>query len=232
MNPSRITEINKDTFWVLMAGAKEHCGQNQDAFLQWVEDRLSEMAPEQALNFDAIIHGYRELAYKYGLWTAASILCDGCTDDGFIDFRGWLIAQGKGAYMSALKDPDSLADIPVHGRCCFESISYAGDSVYRKLTGRSANSCFDRAAYLALVEELKKDIVYGKGIDCPYTWSEAAVHLPKLCGKYLTPQELAWCIKYDDNPWNMTSPEIKKARAAMKGQGKRTRPKKDRGDSR
>ena len=231
MSPSPITEINKDTFWVLMTEAKEHCGQNQDAFLQWVENRLLEMAPEQALNFDAIIHGYRELAHKYGLWTAASILCDGCTDDGFIDFRGWLIAQGKEVYMAALKDPDSLASITTDGQCCFECISYAGNYAYEKLTGRNANSCFDRATYLALVEELKKDIVYGKGVDCPYTWSEAAIHLPKLCGKYLRPEELAWRIKYHDNPWNMTSPEIKKARAAAE-KDKRTRSKKKREKSR
>lgn len=227
MSSSLITEINKDTFWVLMAEAKEHCGQNQDAFFQWVENRLSEMAPEQALNFDAIIHGYRNLANKYGLWTAASILCDGCTDDGFMDFRGWLIAQGKEVYMAALKNPDSLADITIYGQCCFESISYAGDYVYEKLTGRSADDCFDRATYLAFVEELKKDVVYGKGVECPYTWSEAAIHLPKLCGKYLSPEELAWRIKYHDCPWNMTDPEIKKARADAE-KGKRTRSKKKR----
>ena len=28
----RITEINKDTFWELIAQAKEQCGQDQDAF--------------------------------------------------------------------------------------------------------------------------------------------------------------------------------------------------------
>ena len=45
------------------------------------------MGPEQALHFDAIIHGYRDLAYKYGLWSAASILCDGCSDDGCYAFE-------------------------------------------------------------------------------------------------------------------------------------------------
>ena len=41
------------------------------------------MGPEQALNFDAVIHGYREAAYKYGLWCAAAIMLDGCSDDSF-----------------------------------------------------------------------------------------------------------------------------------------------------
>lgn len=86
------TKIDKDAFWDLIAQAKAQCGQDQDAFAKWLEGRLTEMGPEQALNFDAIIHGYRDLAYKYGLWSAASILCDGCSNDGFIDFRDWLIA--------------------------------------------------------------------------------------------------------------------------------------------
>ena len=67
--------------------------------------------------------------------------------------------------MAALKDPDSLASITTDGQCCFECISYAGNYAYEKLTGRNANGCFDRVTYLALVEELKKDIVYGKGVD-------------------------------------------------------------------
>lgn len=223
------TEINKDTFWELIAQAKEQCGQDQDAFSQWLEDRLTEMGPEQALHFDAITHAYRDLAYKYGLWCAASVLCDGCTDDGFIDFRGWLIAQGREVYMAALKDPDSLADVPAYGGCCFGSLSYVGSYAYEKLTGCDSYEGFDREAYQALVEKLKQDIVYGEGIGYPYTWSETAVYLPKLCAKHMTPQEIAWRIQHHNDTWNSTSPEIQAARAAAK---KSRKIKKDRGDPR
>ena len=224
-----VTEINKDTFWELIAQAKEQCGQDMDAFAQRLEDRLIEMEPEQALNFDNIAHGYRDLAYKYGLWSAATILCDGCTDDGFIDFRDWLIAQGREVYMSALKDPDSLADVPACDDCYFESLGYVGDLVYAKLTGRNSYSSFDRNAYQALVDELKKDVVYGEGIDYPYTWSETAAYLPRLCGKYMTPEELAGRIKYHNDTWNVTSPDIQEARATAQ---KSKKIKRDRGDSR
>lgn len=224
-----VTEISKDTFWELIGQAKERCGQDMDAFAQWLEDRLMEMEPEQALNFDNIAHGYRDLAYKYGLWSAAAILCDGCTDDGFIDFRDWLIAQGRDVYMAALKDPDSLADIPAYGDCYFEGLSYIGGSVYEKLTGLNSYNSFDRNAYQALVDELGKDIVYGEGIDYPYTWSETAAYLPKLCGKYMTPEELAGRIKYHNDTWNITSPDIQEARATAQ---KSKKIKRDRGDSR
>ena len=224
-----VAEINKDTFWELISQAKEYCGQDTDTFAQYLEERLTAIGAEQALRFDAIVHGYQDLAYKYGLWSAASVMLDGCSDDGFIDFRGWLIAQGKDVYLAALKDPDSLADLPACKQCCFESISYVGSSVYEKLTGRGAYDRFEQAAYQALVEELKKDIDYGEGIGYPYTWSETAAYLPKLCGKYMTPEELAQRIGQRDDTWNTTNPEIQSARTAAK---KSKRVKRNRGDAR
>lgn len=229
MSEMPVAEINKDTFWILIAQAKEQCGQDQDAFYQFLKDRLTALGPEQALNFDGIIHAYRELADQYGLWTAASIMCDGCSDDGFIDFRGWLISQGRDVYMAALKDPDSLADLPVCGSCCFEVISYAGNVVYEKLTGRQRFDRFDRDAQKALVEDLRKDIVYGEGVGYPYTWSDTVSYLPRLCAKYMSPEELSWLIENHNDTWNTTSPEVKRARATAP---KSKKIKKDRGDTR
>lgn len=213
-----ITEINKDTFWTLIDQAKEHCGQDLNASAEWVEGQLLRMGPEQAQNFASIMYGYSALAYKYGLWSAASVMLDGCTDDGFTDFRNWLIAQGKDVYMAALKDPDSLADVPLYGGGCFESLAYIGDSVYEKLTGRNAYDSFDRPAYERLKQELAQDIEYGEGIDYPYKWSETAAYLPRLCAKYMTPEELAIRVQYHDDTWNLTSPEVRQAReTAVKG---------------
>lgn len=111
-----ITEINKDTFWELIQSAKETCGQDMDAMMDFLKDRLVSMGPEQAQNFHDILHAYEDLADKFGLWDAAGVMKEyGCSDDGFIDFRAWLIAQGWDTYLSALADPDSLAEvIPYH----------------------------------------------------------------------------------------------------------------------
>lgn len=116
-----ITEINKDTFWKLIQSAKETCGQNMDAMMDFLKDRLVSMGSEQAQNFHDIIHAYEDLADKYGLWDAAGIMKEyGCSDDGFIDFRAWIIAQGREVYFAALADPDSLADVVPYGDCRFE----------------------------------------------------------------------------------------------------------------
>jgi len=123
-----ITEINKDTFWKLIQSAKETCGQDMDAMMDFLKDRLVSMGPEQAQNFHDILHAYQDLADKFGLWDAAGVMKEyGCSDDGFIDFRAWLIAQGRDVYLSALADPDSLAGVIPYGDCCFETLSYVGD---------------------------------------------------------------------------------------------------------
>lgn len=139
-----------------------------------------------------------------------------CSDDSFIDFRAWLVGQGKAVYMAALKDPDSLADAPEYHICQFDSMPHMGDYAYEELTGRDAFQNFDPSEYHVLAAEVNQDIVYGDGIGYPYTWSEAAAYLPKLCAKYMMPEELQHHIRQYNDTWNVTSPAIKLARATAK----------------
>ena len=71
---SKITEINKETFWQLIEETKNQCGQDMDASISWITKELLSMPPEQSLQFHAIIHGYRDAADKYELWTVATLI--------------------------------------------------------------------------------------------------------------------------------------------------------------
>ncbi|MEO5978010.1 MAG: DUF4240 domain-containing protein, partial [Chryseolinea sp.] len=42
---------------------------------------------------------------------AAYTIHSGCSDDGFADFRGWLISRGKSVYENSLSSPDNLATL-------------------------------------------------------------------------------------------------------------------------
>ena len=143
------------------------------------------MGPTQAQNFHDILHAYEDLADKFGLWDAAGVMKEyGCSDDGFIDFRAWLIAQGREVYFAALADPDSLADVVPYGDCCFEQLSYVGDYACEQLTGKSAYDQTDWSAYEALLMKLEQDIVYKGGIEFPREGADLKKYLPRLCAKH------------------------------------------------
>lgn len=204
-------KMDPDAFWGLIAGAKRECGQDMGASLQWLTERLTALGPQQAQDFHDILHGYKHLAYKYGLWTAATMMCgNGCSDDGFMDFRAWLIAQGKEVYLAALADPDSLADVEPYGGCQFESFSYVASKVLNTLTGRGAYVAL--ADFDTLVLELAKGIQYGEGIDYPYEWDELERHFPRLCEKYLEPGTVEFMMDQGETIWFLDNEDIKAAR--------------------
>ena len=46
------------------------------------------------------------------LWAAAYLINGGCSDEGFDNFRGWLIAHGRDILARSVRSPDSLAEMP------------------------------------------------------------------------------------------------------------------------
>ena len=206
-------EMSKSDFWELIAGAKKECGQNMGSSINWLTSQLIARGPQQTQDFHDILNGYLNLSYQYGLWTAASLMCEnGCSDDGFIDFRAWLIAQGREVYLAALADPDSLTDVEAYGGCQFEELLYTGNETMKYLTGKDIYENTDPDAYKALVAELKKDITYGEGVDYPYEWDEVEEYLPRLCEKYLEPCAVEFHLKSHHTIWFSDCPDIQKAR--------------------
>ena len=173
---------------------------------EYLRGALVHMGPAAARDFHNILHAYEDLADKYGLWDAASVIKEyGCSDDGFIDFRAWLIAQGRDVYLNALKDPDTLADVQPYGECRFECLSYVGDHAYEQLTGRSAYDEMD-AALPTLREELGKEIVYKDGIEYPREPKDLPRFLPRLCEKYGGPER----FQVEPVTWNFDLHEVRR----------------------
>ena len=151
--------------------------------------------------------------------SAAGVMKEyGCSDDGFIDFRAWLIAQGRDTYLSALADPDSLAEVIPYGDCCFETLSYVGDYAYEQLTGKSAYDQTDWARYETLLADLEQDIVYKGGIEFPREGLELKQYLPRLCAAHP-----GWDGK---TRWNVRQKEMRDLIRAGKAYDQRQAPKK------
>lgn len=205
---SGITEINKETFWQLIEETKNQCGQNMDASISRIKKELLSMPLEQSLRFHAIMHGYQDAANKYGLWIAATFIKEyGCSDDGFIDFRAWLIAQGKDVYMAALENPDSLAKVEKYGDCAFESFSYVGDEVYEELTGRSAYRDCTLEMQEKILEEVSGDIRYHPLIECLMEVPDAIAVYPQIGAAFRKEYDIDYFGRH--SLWNTSLPGVK-----------------------
>ncbi len=120
-------------FWKIIE--ESYCDDPIDRF-EALKNRLRSLDPDQLIAFQARFDEAMQAANLLPLWGAAYLINGGCSDDGFRDFRAWLIGRGRHAYESALKNPDNLADFlngdPVSGF----GLDVAALRVYEEVTGR------------------------------------------------------------------------------------------------
>jgi hypothetical protein len=109
--PADAGRMDDTTFWQLIAGTRAAAGNETDGQSDLLEQRLRRLPAQQIAQFERIRQGLDRRAYTYALWGAAYVIEDGCSDDCFRDFRGYLISLGRGPYEAALRDPDSLASV-------------------------------------------------------------------------------------------------------------------------
>lgn len=125
--------MNKDTFWKIIDTANASVADRQDhgAVLNATEKELLKLPAAEIAAWHRIQYFYHKIAYRRDLWTACTATRSHDTDDGFIDFRFWLISQGHEVYLRALHDPDSLADLDFPaGTADFEAYGYAACNAY------------------------------------------------------------------------------------------------------
>lgn len=103
------------TFWQLIDEAREAGGgdpRKQSALLVEILARLPE---NEIIEFDNLFTELMDKAYTADLWDAAFIINCGCSDDGFSEFREWLIGRGREIFDNALADPESLVNVAEFG---------------------------------------------------------------------------------------------------------------------
>jgi hypothetical protein len=98
-------------FWRLIAETRKAAGNDTGRQSELLEERLRQLSPQAIVQFARIRSRLDRRAYTWNLWAAAYVIEDGCSDDCFRDFRGYLISLGRSAYTKALENPDSLASV-------------------------------------------------------------------------------------------------------------------------
>ena len=130
--PGKGGGMDKETFWGVIDAANSRVDSgDQEAILEATQKKLLEFSAADIAKWHEIKGVYMELAYRNDLWAACAATGTHCSDDGFMDFRSWLISQGRDVYMQVLQDPDSLAEveIPKEG-ADFEAYGYVALNAY------------------------------------------------------------------------------------------------------
>ena len=147
-------------------------------------EKLGELKWFEVLEFQARFDEATAAAHSIDLWGAAQLINGGCSDDGFRDFRVWLVGRGRHAYERALRNPDTLADIlngdPVDGF----GLDAAAVRVYEAKTGLS--DFYDR------LDKVERDAPAPppEGTDWDFEdEAEMKKRFPNLCHLYLVPPE-------------------------------------------
>jgi Protein of unknown function (DUF4240) len=140
--------VTRDEFWSIVERSRQGWDTtrgdgNQDRQLHDLEELLSRLPAKEVASFNGHLGDVFHAAYRWDLWDAAGLIGEGCSDDGFMDFRGWLISMGRSVYERALADPESLAEIAhMPGVECifFEGFMAVPKTVYEQHTGRELDS--------------------------------------------------------------------------------------------
>lgn len=134
--------MNVEQFWQLVAESRSDFDLGRrDGNMQRQAERLvkllSALPDREVMEFQRIFAEQFHRAYRWDLWGAAYVIEGGCSDDGFTDFRYWLISMGRDIFEAALADPDSLASVAAGSGiedCAFEEFGYLAAEV---LEGRA-----------------------------------------------------------------------------------------------
>jgi hypothetical protein len=128
--------VNPDKFWRIidesrLLGSVEQPGRLAAA--------LKALRPSEIVGFQQRFMCFVAAAHSGDVYAAGSLI-NGAprSDDTFLYFRNWLVAQGRAVYESALRDPDTLSALPMIAMlgACDEEVVYVAVEVYEETTGK------------------------------------------------------------------------------------------------
>ncbi|MCO8277223.1 DUF4240 domain-containing protein [Actinoplanes sp. TRM 88003] len=105
--------MRTDDFWAVISRATaDRPASPADVAKRAVAD-LATREPDEIVAWGRHLDKVMVASGTQDLWAAAYLINGGCSEDGFDNFRGWLIAHGRDAVARSVKSPDSLADVAV-----------------------------------------------------------------------------------------------------------------------
>ena len=142
--------VDAERFWRLIEDARRQVPDETDgeAVAARATALLSAYPRDEIVAAGPVLRKLLAESYRSPLWAAAYMINGGCSDDGFDDFRGWLIMQGREVFEQVVADPDVLAGLPVIragrpgvARLACEDALYIASLAHWKATGEDYPDC-------------------------------------------------------------------------------------------
>lgn len=128
--------MNREIFWQLMDDTRAASDGDPFEQGQQLAAALAALTPEEIVAFDDLAHELQEQAFTAELWEACYVIEPGCSEEGFLAWRQWLIGQGRAAFERVLAEPDRLADlVDAEQDSGFELLLGVADEAYAQVTG-------------------------------------------------------------------------------------------------
>jgi len=127
--------MSTEEFWTIIDSTK---AVKQEKQVTRLTGELQKLSREGLIQFERKLIELKSAAYTWDLWLVACLFQGGvCSDDGFADFRSWLIASGRAVYEKGLHDPDSIVEKMRRAENPeFEEFDYVAGEVYEEKFGK------------------------------------------------------------------------------------------------
>ena len=95
-------------FWTIVTATNSVSAPEEAA--AELRNKLSDICNQGLADFDKRFSQSMRKAFTWNLWGAAFVMAGCNSEDGFIEFRSWLISRGQSDFEKALASADSIAD--------------------------------------------------------------------------------------------------------------------------
>src|ERR1051326_3082886 len=125
--------MTEDEFWNLIGESREGLS-NPRLQHEKLPGLLRKLPPEEIISFADHFYRKDDDAYRWDLRAVGTILSGGMDEDDFMDFRSWLIAQGKEFFEAVLARPEAMEE-RAGDDMFYEGFRRVPQTVYREKTG-------------------------------------------------------------------------------------------------
>lgn len=104
--------LPESEFWRLIESAFDPDDADIEEGIDELRRVMTAWPREKVVSFQRTLNAQMQRAYRWNLIAASCVVGAGQSDDGFEDFRAWLITRGQAVFERVLSDPSELATLP------------------------------------------------------------------------------------------------------------------------